>query len=83
MLVAAATLAACMPQPPALPPDSACGAPELQGLVGQPAAVLQTMRFGVQVRILRPGDAMTEDYSPARLNIMIDAVERIAEVRCG
>lgn len=68
---------------PSLPPEGACGAPELQGLVGQPAAVLQTMKFGTTTRIIRPGMAVTMDYSPERLNIEINEAEVISRVSCG
>ena len=79
-------LAACnlaLPEPPAGPTPTACGAPALQGLVGQDAAVLRSMRFAVQIRIIRPGDAVTEDYSEQRLNIDVDANEKISRVYCG
>lgn len=77
-------LAACVEPPPvAMPAEDACGAAGLQGLVGQPATVLQTMRFGVQTRIIRPGMAVTMDYRADRLNIEIDAAEVIARVACG
>lgn len=69
------------PQP--FPSENACGADELQDLVGQPASRLQTIRFGVATRIIRPGMAVTMDYSPFRLNIFIDDFERITAVRCG
>ena len=86
VMLACAALVACTPFPtpiPDLPPDDACGAPDLQHLVGQPASILATMKFTTQVRILRPGDPMTEDYGPTRLNIMIDLKERIDAVTCG
>ncbi len=79
-------LAGC--QPAGLPkvlagPDLAsCGADGLQGLVGQPAAVLQGMTFRQDTRILRPGMAVTMDYRPDRLNIDIDAADRIVRVHC-
>ncbi len=79
-------LAACEPippGPPSLPPPDACGASALQGLLGQPASVLQAMRFAGPVRVIRPGMAVTMDYSPERLNIEIDAEEIIARVTCG
>ena len=71
-----------MPAEPA-PTETACGAADLQDLVGRDAAVLQTMRFGQTVRIIRPGMAVTMDYVPERLNIEIDGNERIVAVRCG
>ena len=83
-------LGACVPAPvppPILPPGqgaaAACGAKDLQGLVGRPAWVLMFMKFGQTVRIIRPGMAVTMDYSAERLNIEIDPVERIAAVYCG
>lgn len=62
---------------------TACGSTELQGLVGQSARVLETMRFGVVTRVIRPGEAVTQDYSPGRLNIAVDAREIITRVSCG
>lgn len=78
-------LAACVPEtlPPAPDPVGSCGAAELQGLVGQPATVLETMKFAPPTRILRPGQAVTMDYSESRLNIVIDKAERIESVTCG
>jgi len=80
-------LAACQPvaQPEPMPegPDQAlCGADALQGLVGQPASVLQTMKFGQDTRIIRPDTAVTMDFRPDRLNIDIDRAERISRVYC-
>jgi hypothetical protein len=84
-LAAVTLVAACTPEgtPPQDPTTPTCGAGALQGLVGQPAAVLETMKFAGPVRILRPGMAVTMDYSAARLNIVIDAAERIERVECG
>ena len=63
-------------------PDT-CGARGYEALPGQPAEVLETMRFGGPVRILREGAPMTMDYNPARLNITKDAADRISRVWCG
>jgi hypothetical protein len=41
------------------------------------------MRFSQQVRVIRPGQAVTMDYSPARLNIEVNGAERISRVSCG
>lgn len=69
---------------PALPPqEDACGAPALQGLVGQPASVLQTMKFGTETRVIRPGMAVTMVYLPTRLNIEINEAEVITRMSCG
>ena len=82
-------LAACMqvlppdPMPDPEPNANACGAAELQGLVGQHARVLDTMRFSQPTRIIRPGEAVTMDYGPNRLNIEINEANRIGRVSCG
>ena len=65
------------------PDPNVCGAVELQGLVGQRANMLDTMRFSQPTRIIRPGESVTMDYSPNRLNIEINEAERIATVSCG
>ena len=81
----ALALAGCVAEEPApvLPSDDACGAPGLQGLVGQPRSVLATMTFAGPVRVIEPGMAVTMDYSPNRLNIELDAGGRITRVTCG
>lgn len=81
-------LSACVAEgpdrmPPEPAPEGACGAPDLQDLVGRPEAVLATMKFGVTTRIIRPGMAVTMDYSPDRLNIWIGEDGRIESVTCG
>lgn len=82
-------LAACVPEPVAPPlidpltTENACGADDLQGLVGQSASVLATMRFGQTVRVIRPGMGVTMDFSPQRLNIEVDADEVITRISCG
>ena len=68
---------------PPMPPEDSCGAPDLQFLRGQPETVLQTMKFGVPVRIIRPGMAVTMDYNPTRLNIEIDETGEIFRISCG
>lgn len=87
-LIAGLALAGCQ-MAPALPADpvdpgaDACGAAQLQYLVGQPESVLDGMRFDAPVRVIRPGMAVTMDYRPDRLNIEIDARNRIARVHCS
>ncbi len=80
-------LASCTPdvQPGPVPPPgqtTQCGAAELQDLVGQPATVLETMRFAPPTRIIRPGQPVTADYREDRLNIEIDGAGRISRVYC-
>lgn len=60
-----------------------CGAEDLQDLLGQPAERLATMKFAAPTRILRPGMAVTMDFVPERLNIVIGEDGLIEAVRCG
>jgi hypothetical protein len=75
------------PSPPtgAFPDMTAasCPAKELQYLVGQPRTVLHTMRFGTEVRIEEPGDAIEKDYSASRTRILIGTNGAIKSVVCG
>ena len=82
-LFAMMLLVGCSAQIKQMPEHASCPAPQLQGLVGQSASTLQTMRFGSEVRIIRPRTPITQDYSESRLNITIDANELISRVYCG
>lgn len=72
-------LSACV----AVPEENACGAAGMQDLVGQEDDVLAAMTLPQGTRFIYPGTAVTEDYSPARLNIDIDQFGRITGVWCG
>lgn len=78
-------LAGCIvePMPEPLPDGDACGAAGLQGFVGQDEAILAATTFVAPVRIIRPGTAVTMDFSPGRLNIELDARGKITRVYCG
>ena len=65
------------------PTPQDCGATRLLGWVGQPVAALDEQYLPVTVRVLAPGDPVTEDYSPTRLNILLNTAGRITEFRCG
>ncbi len=85
-------LAACVDQTAETPIDQdadgtpikqLCGAADLQDLVGQPATVLETMKFAGPVRFLTPGTVMTMDLRQERLNISSDKTGVITQVYCG
>ena len=79
-------LAACvetMPVPPVDPGPNACGASELQYLVGRPGVLLDGMRFSQDVRVIQYGMAVTMDYSATRLNFWLDRRDVIERVTCG
>ena len=86
-------LAACVPVPDPVPghgdtPPSgqdlaSCGGAELAGLIGGPVAALPaTGGWGV-LRVLHPGEPVTEDYSISRLNVEVDEHGRITGLSCG
>lgn len=61
----------------------ACGAADLQYMVGQSADVLATMRFRTPMRVVGPDTAVTMDYNPERINIAVDDRGYITAVTCG
>jgi Peptidase inhibitor I78 family len=91
MMASMLALAGCVQQtdprylgPPIPAPGvDACGAAELQDMVGKPRSVLETIRFAVPVRIIEPGQPVTADFSAERLNILLDEAGTITEIRCG
>ena len=85
-------LAACATTEPVPPPPTAggsgCDADAARGVVGEIATadVVERARraAGAQVaRTLKPGQMVTMEYHPSRLNIDVDAGNRITNVRCG
>ena len=65
-----------------MPGPDACGASGYQSFVGTNIAAI-TLPAELNHRIIGPGDAYTQDYSPSRLNIFTDENGVIIEVRCG
>lgn len=69
-------------------PRYACSTATLGSLVGQTAitqlgAEAMRMANARTIRWIRPGDAVTMDYRSDRLNIDIDAQNRVTGFRCG
>lgn len=85
-LACALSLGACVTpaaNPSGQPPvTDACNASGFQGLVGQPRTVLKTMMLPAGTRVIGPGDAVTMDFSPERMNIEIGTDGRIAKIGC-
>lgn len=76
-------LAACVePAPVPEPEPDLCNAAAMQGLVGQPASVLQTMMLRAGTRVINPGDPVTMDFRPDRMNVEIGANGRIEKIAC-
>lgn len=65
-----------------------CDASQAQALVGQPAgsevaAQAQHLSGAGTVRWLHPGDIITMEFRADRLNLVLDAQNRIQSIRCG
>ena len=82
-------LAACSqtqaPQPVPVPPaaQDSCNAAQFADLVGQDATALERVLLLCKVRVIRPGQPVTMDFLPDRINFMIDDANLIAQVTCG
>lgn len=83
-LLAACASAPQPPEPPRSParPDT-CGAARYENLIGQDATALERVLIMGQVRVIRPGMAVTKDYRPARINFDIGTDNRILRINCG
>lgn len=74
------------PPPPAMAGE--CDASRIQDLVGRPFsdALLEQARTRAGARVartLRPGQAITMEFSSQRLNLELDADGKVARARCG
>ena len=52
-------------------------------LVGKPSTDPGVPAAGPTVRIIKPGDQVTKEFSATRLNITLDDKGMIASMRCG
>ncbi len=93
-LLGGLTLAACTrkPRPPvnpaATPPWAGCSTASLEDLVGREAseqtvAEARKRAKAALVRLKPPGAMVTMDYRPDRLNLTLDAQNRITALNCG
>lgn len=76
------------PPAPNLPPlpdpsGDSCGAAEYASLIGQPDTALERVLILRQVRVIRPGLAVTMDYRPDRINFEIDQAGKVQRISCG
>lgn len=60
-----------------------CGGAQYQNLIGEAGTSLEHTLILGEVRIIRPGQAVTLDYRPSRLNFEIGTSGRIVDIRCG
>jgi hypothetical protein len=73
-----------MTAPPLDPASSdTCAMTPYLSLVGKPVADTGVPAASALVRIIKPGDQVTMDFSASRLNIDVDAAGTITGLRCG
>ncbi len=61
----------------------ACGASGLRLHIGHDLASLAEARLPGDLRALRPGQEVTRELSPKRLNVQLDDRGRILRLYCG
>lgn len=85
LLAACATPLPQVPEGPALPPvaQDTCNANQYGNLIGQDATALEDVLIMRQVRVIRPGQAVTMDFRPERINFNIGADNRISTIACS
>lgn len=88
VLLLPVSLMACASYPRPLPGPVRCDAGRVQALVGREArpGVVQRarQRAGARnVRVIRPGQAVTMDFRSDRLNLEVDNRNVIRSARCG
>jgi len=87
--LAACDLATAPPQSrsdvPSLPPlaQDTCNANTYANLIGQDATALERVLILDQVRVIRPGQAVTMDFRPERINFNVSAGNRITSITCS
>lgn len=69
--------------PPARQDLASCDGNQILPLMGQPVSALPAAGGWGTLRVIRPGMAVTEDYSDTRLNVELDAQDRIIGLSCG
>lgn len=70
-----------LPVPP--PEEDTCGARDYASVVGQDATSLERVLILRQVRVIRPGQPVTADFRPERINFLIGPNEVIERISCG
>ncbi len=72
------------PSPPSTPSPESCGKEILSDFLGRRVNRLPAfVRQSPLVRIIRPGQPVTLDLNPNRLNIDLNSRNRIIDLRCG
>jgi hypothetical protein len=71
------------PPPAATATTDTCNMAQYSALVGKPSSDAGVPAPGPTVRIIKPGDQVTMDFSAARLNIEVNSAGVITSMKCG
>ena len=87
-LTGCATMTESEPPPPVAGAEGACSTEALRDLIGRTATAElgaeALRRSGARtIRWIQPGQMITMDYSPARLNIRLDEKNAVLSFDCG
>ncbi|MEJ6396834.1 I78 family peptidase inhibitor [Yoonia sp. 208BN28-4] len=63
--------------------DDTCDAEQYAVLIGQDATALERILILREVRVIRPGSIVTQDYKPERLNFDVGTAGTITSLSCG
>jgi len=63
--------------------DNTCDGERYGTLVGQDATALERVLILGQVRGIRPGSVVSQDYRPERINFYIGSDNRVTRITCG
>ena len=88
MMLISAGCVQVVPEGGSSPPSGPCDASRAQSLIGrtgtgQIAADALSRTGAKSLRWIQPGQAVTMDFRPDRLNIELDAGNRILRITCG
>ena len=81
-ILAPLILAACQTIAPE-PEADACNASGWMWLIGEPVDVVAASTFPAPMRVIGPGDAVTMDFLPNRLNVTYNEAGIVTDVYCG
>jgi hypothetical protein len=59
-----------------------CGAVRFRSLIGAQASTIDRSTLPASTRIITPDMMITQDFSPARLNIIVGTDGRVGSLRC-
>jgi hypothetical protein len=60
--------------------ETTCNADNWKDLIGQPEAAVHSVLGNL--RIVRPGEPITKDFNPSRLNAEIDSTGHVTRFAC-